>query len=502
MINKKNKFLYLVSSQKKLVRLITSFFKLKLNKDIIIYGVGSVASSLSSFVLLPFYIRKMSVEEFGVLSLTLIVPVFITSFMSLSLEGAVMRFYYEWKDKGVEKKSIFTLWITMTIWSLIISILLFIFGGSLFNAVLKNVPFSPYIQIAIFSSFLSVTYSFVGKILRIQENAKSFVVLNYSGTILKFALIIIFINNVSSSAIGALYGILVADFVMLIPALFILNKYIEPLFFKNSIFESLKLELPALPGVILTNFAFLFDRFFLDKFFSSGEIGKYSISLKVAGIILAIMSIFQLALTPFFLKTSYQSSNASFRIGLVKGIYSDLMFVFSFMLILFSHEIIFLITKNNEPSVSLILPILISAYYFQSLIFVPHIQFYIAKKLIYTTMSTILLLVLFSLLALFLTPRFGLLGFSFAFLVTNLIVFIANEFYSKKAYFVVSKNKILNHSSILLMALLLTLSDQNTVINPGKYIFVIKLIILSVFLILYLNKNISLILQNKNFSEE
>ena len=225
MINKKNKFLYLVSSQKKLVRLITSFFKLKLNKDIIIYGVGSVASSLSSFVLLPFYIRKMSVEEFGVLSLTLIVPVFITSFMSLSLEGAVMRFYYEWKDKGVEKKSIFTLWITMTIWSLIISILLFIFGGSLFNAVLKNVPFSPYIQIAIFSSFLSVTYSFVGKILRIQENAKSFVVLNYSGTILKFALIIIFINNVSSSAIGALYGILVADFVMLIPALFILNKY-------------------------------------------------------------------------------------------------------------------------------------------------------------------------------------------------------------------------------------------------------------------------------------
>mgnify|MGYP000132280986 CR=1 FL=1 len=30
MINKKNKFLYLVSSQKKLVRLITSFFKLKL----------------------------------------------------------------------------------------------------------------------------------------------------------------------------------------------------------------------------------------------------------------------------------------------------------------------------------------------------------------------------------------------------------------------------------------------------------------------------------------
>ena len=75
---------------------------MKLNKDIIIYGVGSVASSLSSFVLLPFYIRKMSVEEFGVLSLTLIVPVFITSFMSLSLEGAVMRFYYEWKDKGVK----------------------------------------------------------------------------------------------------------------------------------------------------------------------------------------------------------------------------------------------------------------------------------------------------------------------------------------------------------------------------------------------------------------
>jgi Na+-driven multidrug efflux pump len=99
--------------------------------------------------------------------------------------------------------------------------ILILIGDKIFSIILTSIPFDPYIKLAILSSFVGVTFNMVGKILRIKEEAALYVIINYLSTILRFGLIILFVVYLKMNAEGALYGILIANIIMLIPNLYI-----------------------------------------------------------------------------------------------------------------------------------------------------------------------------------------------------------------------------------------------------------------------------------------
>ena len=141
--------------------------------------------ALSSFILIPIYIKYMPIEEYGKLSIALSIPVVLTSIMTLQLEGSVMRYYYEWKKQNNEKKAMFSIWLVMLIWSSITAILFIILGKNLFQSLFHNLTFDPYFHITIYLSLIAVSVNYVGKILRIKENPKLFILINYFTTIIK-----------------------------------------------------------------------------------------------------------------------------------------------------------------------------------------------------------------------------------------------------------------------------------------------------------------------------
>ena len=64
-------------------------------RQFIVYGVASTAARLAAIVLVPLYVRTLSIEEFGELELVLSVHALMVILGGLQTESAVMRDFYE-----------------------------------------------------------------------------------------------------------------------------------------------------------------------------------------------------------------------------------------------------------------------------------------------------------------------------------------------------------------------------------------------------------------------
>ena len=177
-----------------IIKLLKNILQKKLTKDFLIYGFGSMMVSMSSFLLLPIYIRSMSIEEYGLLSIILTIPIFLNPIISLSLEGTVIRFYYEWEKKKILKKSIFSIWVVMLSWGALISFILLLPFKNILQFFVQSVDYNPFLVIIIIITYLNITYNFVGKILRAKEDSRSFVFISVFSTVLKLLLIIFFVS--------------------------------------------------------------------------------------------------------------------------------------------------------------------------------------------------------------------------------------------------------------------------------------------------------------------
>jgi len=392
----------------------------------------------------------MSVEEYGLLSLVLLLPLVFNIIFTFSLDASIMRYYYEWKKNNLEKEAIFTIWISVLFWSIFVYIIVLIFGKIFFNLILQNVPFSPHILIILFTTLVAVTNVFAGKILRIQENSKGFIALSYFGSIFKIVLIILFVNYYEASAFGILLAGLISEILLFIPSFFVLFKSMYFKYNKLIMKTSLVFQLPGLLGALLLNFSFLIDRFLIDRNFSILDVGFYSVALKIGSIILAFMSIFQLALTPYIIKQSSEL-NSRISIGKIRNVYFDVMYLLTMALVLFSSELVNFFLGDYNYSVNIVLLWILLAYYFQSLSFIPNLQLFISNRLSYSTFSTVLFIFSFLIFGVLLKTNFGLNGIAVSFFLSNSLIFFFNYFSANKFYRLQSNSNLFSNSILLII---------------------------------------------------
>jgi O-antigen/teichoic acid export membrane protein len=469
-----------------IIKLLKNILQKKLTKDFLIYGFGSMMVSMSSFLLLPIYIRSMSIEEYGLLSIVLVIPIFLNPLISLSLEGTVIRFYYEWKKKNILKKSIFSIWVFMLTWGALISFILLLPFKNILQSFVQSVDYNPFLILIIIITYLNITYNFVGKILRAKEDPKSFVFISVFSTVLKLLLIIFFVSYMKLESLGALYGILISDTIMFFICLVILLKNIEPSFYFPSFKEVLLFVLPSLPGLILINFGVILDRFILDKFFNQTEIGIYSLSIKIASLSLIILTVVQMVIIPYYVKI-HERSDGTNKINLINKLAVNIFFVISIFTVLFVPELGLLLGKEMDSGIFQIIALLASAYFFQILLFIPNIQFYLSKKLIYTTYSVVFQISSFLLLSFFMVPNYGLNGLAFSLLISNILLLSINSYFGNNVY-PLKNSKVVFFSILNIIFLILVLMYSKNIVEISFNSFVIKSILIGFCIFLFIKK--------------
>lgn len=181
------------------------------------YGVGTVLLRAIAFLLLPLYTRFLTPADYGVMAVTGTVGAILTILFPLGLHGAVTRFYFNARTEAERKEINGTILIGMVIAAVVMALATDRLGGLFFPLVFRDVPFTPYIRIAIWTSFLTVFGLFPLNLLQTKERAGTYVLATIAGTLLNIALVICLVVFLHLGVYGYLMGTLVASLIMTVP---------------------------------------------------------------------------------------------------------------------------------------------------------------------------------------------------------------------------------------------------------------------------------------------
>lgn len=437
--------------------------------------------------MLPLYTSPRFITDqsaYGDYTLIYTFMAFMNLFYLYGMDSAFLRFSYakEYRRQDVYK----TAFLTVGLSAFILSLIIFFASSSVSYVVFGPGDYEFFVKAAalilLFDTFSNLPYL----ILRVEEKSITFSTIRIIRFITELLLNLFFLGWLNLGVKGILYANIIAavfNILILLPYQF---SYFKGRFEKNILKQLLLFGLPLIPNSLAFMVVEVSDKYMMRLLLDKDTLGIYSANYKFGSILLFLVVAFRTAWQPFFLKVA-ESEDA-------KKIYSKVLTYFSLLSILviilvsyFIQDIVNIplpgslqLLGKDYLSGVIIIPIILTAYFFYGLYVNFTVGIYIRKK-------TKLMIIFTGLAALvnvgsniYLMPAFGIMGAAFATLLSYVImattIFIANQ----KVYPIIYEYGRL---AFLLILLILSLSVLYY-LEPGFLTRIVIVLALPLLLIL------------------
>ncbi len=404
-------------------------------KDTLIYSIGTFASKLVGFLLLPLYTKLLSPYEYGIWGIIEITIVLISTLLLMGQNQAFIRFYHE------NTKDLSTLFSTQFLFLALISILLMLFGLVISPTIAKYFENPAFFLPILQTMFIIIGFRILTSFLLDSFRARSESVTYTSLNILKFIVLLIgntvFLLGFNLKIIGILYAALGADFIILIALLYKTHFYFKRKFDPVVLKEALHFGMPFIVGSIAWMFLNVGDRYILKLLAGYKAVGVYSTGYKFANVInLLLIQPFSMGFIPLAYKYYHQGDYESYFNNLLKYI----VFLIGwggFVLAVFSPEVIqFVVQSPAYYSAWVVVPFICFAYIFTAATSVITVGFNIKKKTKYNALTTIISAFLNLVLNILFIPIWGIRGAALATVMAFAFRFILVKVLVNKVFYV------------------------------------------------------------------
>lgn len=425
--------------------------KSKFLKNSVVYTIGDLLPKVITFFMIPVLTGHMSKADYGIYNYLIVLIGFFSMAYVLGLDGALTRFYYEYKDKGKEKELISSIWIFLLIYDILISIVLLFLGkGIISKLILKDIPFKPYFIFLVLICFFTTFSSLPLVLVRLREQAFRFGLFNIITTIVNVFFIFYFVSYKKQGAEGNLKANLIT-YVIFSIVYFILNfKDLKPVIAPKIIKGALKYGIPLIPHALGAWILMSSDRFFLNMYRTKDELGIYGLGYQFGMLVYFLIVAVNKAYVPFFFKTAEEEKeNAPKVFEEIIRYYLVIIITIGFGLALFSKEIISIMVPNKSYHIAYtIVPLIALAYILNGFYFMSVNGIFYSKKTYILPVSTGISAVVDVILNYLLIPKYGMYGAAIATASAYLVLFIVTYYYSQKFYYIKWqwKNILLNGS--------------------------------------------------------
>jgi len=277
-----------------------------LGKQSLIYGIGHVMARLITFLLLPLYTHAFTQVEYGALSLAYAFMGFALIIYRYGMDTALMK--YSVQRSGQNRKKYITIIVgVQAITGILFTLLLYLSRNFTAEYVLGIDRPDWMIYLAVILFFDSM-WNLPMLILRSEERAGPFISFNLLNVILTMVLNILFVVYWDNGIEGVFKANIIASSSVFFFSLPIILKRIElNLFEKEAFINIMKFALPFLPAGIFTMIMELSDRYLLEYYLGTAEVGLYSAGKKMGMLGLTVVMGFNMGWTPYFLKRGKQN---------------------------------------------------------------------------------------------------------------------------------------------------------------------------------------------------
>jgi O-antigen/teichoic acid export membrane protein len=270
-------------------------------RSLAIYGLGDVATSLISLLLLPVYTRYLSPFEYGIIAMLLTVEAVSKILFRWGVDTAFIRLYYDCPDQPARQQLASTLFFFL---AAVNGVLLAagVAGARWLSGLIFGTPeYGLLIGLVIANTFVVSFYFIPLQVLRIGDQSTQFIALVFgrsAGTLVARLVLVI------GAKMGVL-GVVAADLAVTVIFSLVLSRWfaplIRPVFSAAVIREALGFGLPRIPHSLAHQVMGVADRYLLNAFGTLRDVGLYSIGASFGLALKLFLSAFDSAWTPFFL---------------------------------------------------------------------------------------------------------------------------------------------------------------------------------------------------------
>jgi O-antigen/teichoic acid export membrane protein len=269
--------------------------------NLAIYGLGDVATSLVSLLLLPVYTRYLTPTDYGVIAMLLTIEAVAKIAFRWGVDTAFIRLYYDCTDQAARQRLASSIFFFLLAANGSLVALGIASAAWLSTRIFGTTEQALLIALVLANTFVA-GFSFIPfQVLRISERSRQFISLVFgrsAGTLVMRLVLVV------GAEMGVL-GVVMADVIVTIvfaPILaFWLRPLIRPVFSRDVMRAALGFGLPRIPHSIANQVIGLADRYFLNAFGSLRDVGLYSIGASFGLAPKLFLSAFETAWTPFFL---------------------------------------------------------------------------------------------------------------------------------------------------------------------------------------------------------
>jgi O-antigen/teichoic acid export membrane protein len=262
-------------------------------KQSAIYAAGIIVGKLASFIMLPVYTRYLTPADYGVLELLSMTIDVIGMIAGVGIGSAVFKFYADAEDAPAKDRVVSTAGVSAVVLAALTAALGLLFAPLLTRLVIGEGTDPLYMRIFFLTYLFQSCEHVPMMLLRAQQQAVRVVTCNVVRLVLNLSLSILFVVHFQMGVLGVLLSGLITGAVMAAALSVYLVRSVGVGFSVDRFRAMVRFGSPMVLWM-LGSFVLVFsDRFFLNHYVGTAEVGIYSLAYKFAFMLSA------LAFSPF-----------------------------------------------------------------------------------------------------------------------------------------------------------------------------------------------------------
>ena len=270
-------------------------------RNLSIYGLGDVATSLANLLLLPVYTHFLKPQDYGVITMLLTIEAVTKVVFRWGVDTAFMRLYYDCPDERTRQRLASTIFFFLLAVNGALVAAALLAAGWLSREIFGSTEQAVLVALVIANTFVAGFYFLPYQVLRIGEKSTEFIALTFARSVGTLLMRLILVIGAGLGVLGVVYADVIVTALFTIALIRWFAPLIRPVFSWTVIREALGFGLPRIPHSLAHQVVSLADRYFLNKYQTLADVGLYSIGATFGLSLKLFLSAFEFAWTPFFL---------------------------------------------------------------------------------------------------------------------------------------------------------------------------------------------------------
>jgi O-antigen/teichoic acid export membrane protein len=402
-------------------------------KDSVVYGGAMAISRVFSLITFPLVARHLSVANYGILDLFLVLATFVVTTIIFGQDSALGRFFYEYEDSEHRRAVVSQSLLIQAAVCLAAAVMLFLFSSRVAALVSTAEGSTYYFNIVIAQVPFTLAVNFAQNLLKWTFSRRAFLTMSigYSAvqaTCLSVAFLFfrvdtgtVLIVNLISNALFAVLGLFLVRAWLVLPTRL------------DLVGDLVRFAFPFGFVCILGAAVPMVERQMVEKLLGVERLGIYAAGSKLAMLLALVVGSFQTAWAPFS-TAIHREADAAQTYNLVLEFYSLLVCILTLTLDSIATPLMTLLASRRYVDATVVVFPLAMATAVQSISWVTEIGISLSKRTYCIVYPQIAYTAVIASTMLLLVPSVGLVGAAIAMLVAQVVRSITASWLGQRFY--------------------------------------------------------------------